>query len=43
MPTGSARVKAHAKAFKDMQAKFHKKKQRQVKIQYLKKARKRKF
>ena len=41
MPTGSARVKAHAKAFKDMQSKLDKKKQRQVKIQFLKEARKR--
>ena len=41
MPTGSARVKAQAKAFKDMQAKLAKKKERQVKIEFLKGARKR--
>ena len=41
MPTGSARTKAHAKAFKDKQDQLYKKKVRQVKIEYLKKARKR--
>ena len=42
MPTGSARTKAHAKAFKDKQAKLYKKKERKVRIQFLKGARKRK-
>jgi len=42
IPTGSARVKAHAKAYKDMQAKLQKRKERQVNIEFLKGARKRK-
>ncbi|KKN60496.1 hypothetical protein LCGC14_0531420 [marine sediment metagenome] len=42
MPTGSKKVRAKADAFKETQAKLFKKKERQVKIQFLKKARKRK-
>jgi hypothetical protein len=42
MPTGSKKVRAQAAAHKAKQAKLYKRKERQVKIQYLKAARKRK-
>ena len=38
---GRERMEAHKKAFKDMQQKLYKKKERQVKIGFLKDARKR--
>ena len=41
MPTGSKKVRAKADAFKEAQAKLFKRKERKVKIDYLKKARKR--
>ncbi len=41
MPTGSKKVRESAKAFKEKQAKLHKRKERQVNIQFLKGARKR--
>ena len=42
MPTGSKKVRASTKAFKDRQAHLQKRKTRQVNIQFLKQARKRK-
>lgn len=41
MPTGSKKVRAKADAFKETQAKLFKKKERKIKIDYLKQARKR--